>query len=225
MSLAENVLITSFFQSLQAGRKQTVVLYGTSLTHSAPWTGMLNDWFEAMHPGQVTLINSGGPGENSTWGLANLQARVVDHKPDLVFIEFASNDGVTRFNLQVEEAANNLDHMIKTIHAKNPDTEIVLQTMNVPWDSPEMDALARRPNLETYNDNYRRYAQAHHLPLLDHYPAWKQFEETLPDQFRAGIPDGSHPNESGIRAAMWPALLDFLEKSRAACVEKKDRVS
>jgi acyl-CoA thioesterase-1 len=216
LASAEDVLIAPFFKNLQEGKKQTVVLYGTSLTFYGAWSVMIKDWLDAKYPGQVTLINSGGPGQNSTWGLANLKAKVLDQKPDLVFIEFAYNDSVTRFNLPVDKAAQNLDAMVTAIRAQNGDAQIVLQTMNVPWDSPSTAALSKRPNLEAYNDNYRQYAKTHGLPLLDHYPAWKHFEDTQPDQYHADVPDGTHPNKSGILVAMWPALQEFLEKSNAA---------
>src|SRR5690349_11253996 len=75
------------FRSLAAGKKQTVVVYGTSLTHGGAWANATKQWFDQTYPGQVTFINSGGPGQNSDWGLANLKAKVLDHHPDLVFVE------------------------------------------------------------------------------------------------------------------------------------------
>ena len=213
---ADNPLVTSVMQNLQAGKKQTVVFYGTSLTAYGSWVPMIKDWFDTQYPGLVTIINSGGPGQNSTWGLANLQAKVLDHKPDLVFIEFSYNDAVTRFDLPVEQAADNLDKIVAGIQAANPATAIVLQTMNVPWDSPTTPARTKRPNLEAYNDNYRKYAQDHHLPLLDHYADWKKFEETQPDQYHASLPDGTHPDKNGTLVATWPIIKDLLDKSRKA---------
>lgn len=218
MARADGPLITPFFQNLQAGKKQTVVVYGTSLTFYGPWPGMIKDWLDASYPGLVTLINSGGPGQNSTWGLANVQAKVLVNHPDLVFIEFSYNDAVERFHLTPAQAADNLDKIVAAIHAQNPATAIVLQIMNVPWDAPSTPALTKRPDLETYNNNYRTYAHDHNLPLLDHYPAWKHFEETEPDKFHADIPDGTHPNKDGVLLVMWPAIKDFLEKSRAAAL-------
>ncbi|MEJ0000410.1 MAG: hypothetical protein WDO13_15385 [Verrucomicrobiota bacterium] len=80
--------VTTFFQHLQAGKKQTVVAYGTSLTAYGAWVQFTQQWFDTQFPGLVTVINSGGPGRNSDWGLASLKTQVLD-QPDLVFIEFS----------------------------------------------------------------------------------------------------------------------------------------
>ncbi|MEJ0000409.1 MAG: SGNH/GDSL hydrolase family protein [Verrucomicrobiota bacterium] len=105
------------------------------------------------------------------------------------------------------------------IRAQNPDTAIVLQIMNVPWNAPNSTALTKRLRLETFNDNYRHYAQDHHLPLLDHYPAWKKLEDTDPDKYHSVITDGTHPNKNGILLVMWPTLKDFLDTSRTAALQ------
>ena len=81
-----------FIEKLRAGREQTIVYYGTSLTQAGAWTRFLTEELTAKFPGQVTARNSGGPGMHSGWGLRNVDERVIAHKPDVVFIEFAIND-------------------------------------------------------------------------------------------------------------------------------------
>src|SRR6185295_2175026 len=82
----------AIFTNLQAGRKQTVVVYGTSLTVGGAWAVATKQWFDQNFPGLVTFVNSGGSGQNSDWGVANLQKKILDLNPDLVFIEFSFND-------------------------------------------------------------------------------------------------------------------------------------
>lgn len=206
-----------FFKKLEAGEKQTVVVYGTSLTHGGAWAQATRQWFEQTYPGQVTFINSGGPGENSDWGLHHLQAKVLDHRPGLVFIEFSYNDAHEKFALPVERGAANLAKMVAAIRAQNPDTIVVLQTMNVGWDAPNGNrSLSGRPALNRYNENYRVFAREQGLPLLDHYAAWLKLKQTEPEKFQRYVPDGSHPTTEGSLALIWPAIKTWLEEARAA---------
>ena len=209
--------LANFFKRLRAGEKLTVVTYGTSVTEYGAWVAMVQKWFDEKFPGQVTIVNSGGHGQNSTWGAAQIKDKVLDHKPDLVFIEFAVNDAHTRFNLPVETARKNLDAMVTAIQEQNPNTAIVLQTMNAFWDCTKPGGFAAadtsRPKLEEYNDNYRACAKERGLPLVDNYPDWAKFKKEHFDQFQIFLPDGTHPNKDGVRTVMWPNVERFLEQS------------
>lgn len=81
-----------FFRRLEMRTSQVIVLYGTSLTVTGAWAEALNGWFQTEYPDLVTVINSGGSGQNSTWGVQNLTEKVISHRPDLVVIEFSYND-------------------------------------------------------------------------------------------------------------------------------------
>ncbi|MDD5350556.1 MAG: NAD(P)-dependent oxidoreductase [Chthoniobacteraceae bacterium] len=208
---------STVFRNLEAGRPQTVLLYGTSLTEGGAWTQALREWFDTQYPGQVTFLNRACGGMNSDWGAENLQTRVLDCHPDLVFLEFSYNDAHDKFALPVERGAANLDRMVKAIRAQSPETLIVLQIMNIGWDAPNGNRSASvRPRLQAYNDNYRRYAASHGLPLLDHNPAWRRILETEPERFQRMIPDGSHPTPEASLSVTWPAIRDLLESLRQA---------
>jgi acyl-CoA thioesterase I len=207
--------LTAFFQKLKSGEKLTVVAYGTSLTYGGQWARELGKWFQQKFPGQVTLVNSGGPGQNSDWGVKNLEAKVLTNHPALVVVEFSYNDAVTRFNLSVEHCKTNLDTIVQGILKQNPDAAIVLQTMNAPWDSPKKDgspsALQSRPNIDAYNDNYRVYAKEYGLPLVDNYPDYLKIRETEPEKYHKWLSDGSHPNAEASLAITWPNIRALLE--------------
>lgn len=205
------------FRNLVSGKKQTVIVYGTSLTHGGAWANATKQWFDQTYPGQVTFINSGGPGQNSDWGLANLKAKVLDHQPDLVFVEFSYNDAHEKFHMPVERGAANLAKIVEAIRAQNPAVVIVLQTMNIGWDAPNGNrSLSVRPELERYNDNYRKLAREQGLPLLDHYVAWKKLKETDPATYQRYVPDGTHPDAQGSLAVTWPKVKAWLETTSAA---------
>lgn len=205
------------FKNLRDGKTQTVVVYGTSLTVGGAWAVALKDYFDKNFPGQVKFFNGGGSGQNSQWGVANLETKVLTHHPDLVFIEFSYNDAHTKFKLTPEVAATNLDKIVQALKKQNPQMDIVLQTMNVPWDgSTANGAKTARPQLEAFNDNYRRYAREHNLPLLDHYANWLKLWQDDSAKYQKWVPDGSHPNRQASLAITWPAIEALLEKARVA---------
>lgn len=214
---AVEFLPTQFFQNLRAGLSQTVVVYGTSLTAGGAWVTALRHWLDEQYPQQVKFVNSGGPGENSDWGITNLAAKVLVHRPDLVFIEFSYNDAHEKFQMPLARGATNLAAIVRVLREQNPQLAIVLQTMNVGWDAPNGNrSLSIRPQLVAFNENYRRCARADRLPLLDHYQNWLTLKQEAPDQFQAFIPDGTHPTDAGSLAVTWPVIRTFLEQAQQA---------
>jgi len=213
----EMVPLNTFFKNLKAGKPQVVLVYGTSLTEYGMWVQAMQDWFDAKYPHLVTMVNSGMHGCNSDAGVAHLQDKVLDKHPDLVFIEFGYNDAHTRFNLTPEHCADNLDKIVQGIHAQNPQAAIILQTMNVGWDNPTaFKAETERPQLSLYYDNYRNYAKAHSLPIIDNEPQWIKFKQTDLATFQKEVPDGNHPNKIASLAITWPGIKALLEQADAA---------
>jgi lysophospholipase L1-like esterase len=210
---AGEALPTTCFSNLWAGKSQVIVLYGTSLTAGGEWAVATKTWFSQQFADKATVINSAGPGQNSQWGLANLNQRVLAHQPDLVLIEFTYNDAHEKFKLTVEQAAKNLDAIVRGIKAKRPQCDIVLQVMNANWDANDNKSMSVRPQLAGFNDNYRTYAKANNLPLIDHFPAWQELKDRDLERFHAFIPDGTHPNKEGSLAITWPAVKSLLERA------------
>lgn len=218
---AGEVLPTTCFANLRAGKAQTVVLYGTSLTAGGAWAVATKEWFAEHFADKATVINSAGPGQNSQWGLANLNERVLAHQPDLVLIEFSYNDAHEKFKLTVEQAAKNLDATVRGIKAKRPTCDIVLQVMNANWDgNSDKKPMSSRPLLTAFNDNYRAYAKANQLPLIDHFPAWQQLKEKDETKFHTYVPDGTHPTKEGSLAVTWPGVKALLERAAQASAKR-----
>ena len=195
-----------FVENLRAGRAQTIVYYGTSLTAAGTWTRLLTERLQADFPGQVVAHNTGGPGMHSGWGLQNVEERVITHKPDVVFIEFSINDAVARFNLSPERAKANLEKMIDRIRTARPDCEIILQIMNPVIDKPKGDS-GWRLMMEVHQQNYRDVARERGLLLIDHMPAWTRLLKQGEPIFRGYVLDGVHPTEDGWREIVMPELL------------------
>lgn len=201
-----------FLAKLDVGDPLKVVVYGTSLTAGGAWVRALRDWLNETYPGQVTLINSGLSGKNSAEGLAQLQARVLDHQPDVVFIEFAMNDAFRYSDgtpsLDVAGARANLEAIIEAVLNQNPRCEIVLQTMNPVWNSPSGSnaSATLRPDLDAFYQMYREVAVDRGLRLIDHHSTWSALQQDQPSVFEAAVPDGVHPSADGLGAYMIPIL-------------------
>ena len=64
------------------------------------WAALMADWWKRMFPGQVKFVNAGISGTNSNFGLFRLETDVLCHDPDLLFIEFAVNDGAAKGSMR-----------------------------------------------------------------------------------------------------------------------------
>lgn len=192
-----------FIEHLRAGRPQTIVAYGTSLTEGSAWVKALADELDKQFPGLATVNNSAKAGMFSGWGLENFQERVLNLKPDCVFIEFAINDAYIAYNCSLDTARSNLEKMIGLARTHVPEIEVILETMN----NPRREGLEDRPNFEQYYEMYRRVALAWNLKLIDHEPNWKSLFDQNPRKWWRFVPDGLHPNREGQLEVIVPELF------------------
>ena len=205
-----------FIQNLDAGEKQTIVAFGTSLTKVGAWVDQLRVSLEQAYPGQSTVFNGAQGGANSDWGRSVLKENVLDHKPDAVFIEFSINDSVLSRRTSIEHCQGNLEHFIDSILAQNPECEVILQVMNVCTLAPRRE----RPELEAYNQMYRDVAKARGLRLIDHWSNWQNLLDTDPKTFVRYIPDTVHPIREGALKVITPHLFKELGFTKEVSPEK-----
>ncbi len=194
---------------LEAGKKQVVVAYGTSLTAAGGWVKQLSTTLNERYPGLATVINSGGSGQWSEWGVANLDQKVIANKPDTVFIEFSMNDSVERFHGSVEIAKANLVNMIDRILKANPQCEIILMTMT-PGDKYPAGHKSYRKAIEKQSEMYRAVAKEHGFILIDHYPNWKALQSKDRKLFDEYVPDTIHPTDEGCEKVVTPVVFAAL---------------
>jgi acyl-CoA thioesterase I len=216
-SLAADALAAKgarFVQDLKAGKKVIIVTMGTSLSNA--WPGvMMGDWLTPDFPGQVTFFSEcvgasstamGPGGDRSLSGLGKLPTAIA-HRPDVVFIEFGTNDAYLPYNISLEESKKNLNTIIDGILAANPNTEIILQTMNSCLDQAVGDKHASlRPRLAEYFQVHRNVAKERNLLLVDHYPNWLKLMTEDPARFDRLVPDRVHPEAEGYREVLLPTL-------------------
>jgi lysophospholipase L1-like esterase len=79
---------------LRAGDEVRVAYLGGSITAQDGWRPKTLNWFRQQFPNaRVSEINAAIGGTGSDLGVFRLQHDVLEHKPDLLFVEFAVNDG------------------------------------------------------------------------------------------------------------------------------------
>jgi lysophospholipase L1-like esterase len=181
-----------FVANLGAGKAQTIVCYGTSLTAGSTWPSLVGVRIDELAPGLVRVVNAGQVGMASGWGLDHLDERVLSRRPDTVLIEFSINDAYLPYAISVAEARVNLWTMISRLERE--EAEVILLILNRPTGT---DANAR-PMLAEYEAMYRDVARERGLRLIDLGPVWDQVRNDGA-AWRAFAPDGIHPNDLGSR--------------------------
>jgi acyl-CoA thioesterase-1 len=211
ISVSTNGLLAQshFLENLNSGIHQTVVVYGTSLSASPNgWPAMLEKEIDKRYPSLVKVENMAAGAMWSTWGVKNLDERVLSKNPDLVLIEFAINDAFVPYKTSKRVCQLNLEYMIDRILEQNPKCDVVIQIMNMPTG---IHFNEHRPDFESYNEVYRQVAKNRNLLLIDHTTYWKPIlEKGLPEYLKL-VPDGIHPEELAWRTLVTPYILKSLK--------------
>lgn len=85
--------LPNLFARLRAGQPVSVAYLGGSITAQAGWRVYSLQWLRRAWPdAEITEVNAAISGTGSGLGAFRLQHDVLQHKPDLLFIEFAVND-------------------------------------------------------------------------------------------------------------------------------------
>jgi hypothetical protein len=84
----------NIFHKLNAGKEVRIAYFGGSITAAGGWRVKTLKWFQETYPdAKVSEINAAIGGTGSDLGVFRFQQDVLDKKPDLIFVEFAVNDG------------------------------------------------------------------------------------------------------------------------------------
>ena len=226
-----------FVHSLAEGKKVTVVTLGTSLTGGRwRWPDVVvGEWLQGEYPGQVRLVNLGvgasasryvpGPMSPSAHeGKCGLdRAReVAEHRPDVVFVEFAVNDAYVPYGISLEESVRNMEEIFEHLRTSCPGAERVLLTTNPVKDTAAGDHASQRPQLPAYLDAHLDLAERLGVPALNVHPEWLRLLERDPRRFDELVSDGIHPTLEGYREVLLPAARRELQSRPALFMDELD---
>lgn len=109
-------------QKLEAGSPVVVGFIGGSITQDAEPDGFVaalrNHWRTKYPDSSITTLNAGMAGTDSAWGAKRIDRDLLEANPDVVFVEFAVNDGE-------RDSSADMERIVRKIHHCNKDAEIV----------------------------------------------------------------------------------------------------
>jgi|SRR5690554_2719155 len=147
---------------------------------------------------QVQVVNAGLSGE-TTNGLKNRVAWVLQLDPDLTVLTIGANDAMRGLDLQLTEA--NIRYIVSTLQAAGSD--VILAGMEI------YDNLGRE-YVSGFKDMYPRIASDMKLPLIPF------FLQGVAGDSDFNQNDGIHPNAAGyeviVRDNILPAVSDYLQQ-------------
>lgn len=117
--ISDTGVILFFGNSLTAG-------YGLETTQAFP--ARIQEKIDSLGL-DYEVVNAGLSGETTSGG-KNRIGWVLKQDVDVFVLELGANDGLR--GIPVEETKKNLQAIIDTVRAKNPDTEIILAGMQIP---------------------------------------------------------------------------------------------
>src|SRR3954464_10729480 len=83
----------NFFQKVEDGRRARIAFFGGSITAQEGWRPKTLSALRQQYPNaNIKEINAAIGGTGSDLGVFRFRQDVLDHDPDLVFVEFAVND-------------------------------------------------------------------------------------------------------------------------------------
>jgi len=135
----------------------------------------------------INIINTGIGGENSFSGLERFDTDVLNHKPDVIFIDYALND----INIGLEKAYNAWNKMI--IKAKDKNIKIILLT---PSPDLNINLLDTNSILAKHQKQIIHLAKENGIGLIDTYEIFKN-KALLGDSITTYMSHVNHPNEKG----------------------------
>jgi lysophospholipase L1-like esterase len=114
--------LPNFFAKIKAGKPVRIAFLGGSITRAGNgYRDQVLSWFRSRYPAnRFEEIMAAVSGTGSDFGACRVQQHVIDHKPDLVFIEFAVNDN--RMPMPFVRAT--MEGIVRQIRKANAATEI-----------------------------------------------------------------------------------------------------
>jgi lysophospholipase L1-like esterase len=193
--------IGSFYTKLRTKKEVTIAYFGGSATAGAgsseaaktSYRTLVTEWLRSRNTqAQIKEINAAVDGTGSLYGAMRARRDVIAHKPDLVFIEFASDDAGEKEST-VKRAVEGIVRQFLTV--SQPPEIVFLYTTN-----------AKR---NTQTDWYESVASYYRLPSLNLQDlTWKMIEsgQTTPSAFWK---DGLHLLDAGSKIYA-RLIIDYL---------------
>jgi lysophospholipase L1-like esterase len=209
--------LPNFQAKVEAGNEVKVAYLGGSITAAPGWRVQSREWLQKKYPNaKFAEINAAIGGTGSDLGVFRLERDVLRHKPDLLFVEFAVNDG----GASPERIHKAMEGIVRQMWAADPNTDICyvytltekmlpdLQSGKMPQAATAMEQLADHYGIPSIHFGVEVARLESSGDLVFKAPKPKNVAEARPMIFSS---DGVHPHvDTGHRlyveaiARSWP---------------------
>ena len=194
---------------LARGGEVRVAYLGGSITKAPGWRTMTLEWLQEQSPeARIQGINAGISGTGSDLGVFRLERDVLRHNPDLLFVEFAVNDG----NTSTERIQRAMEGIVRKAWRAKPDLDICfvyvvwngmlegMQQGEVPRTYAAHDAIAEHYGIPTIRMGLEvaRLEEQGKLVFTGKWPETDEEKAALGDRILFSM-DGAHPYDAGHR--------------------------
>jgi len=202
--------LPNFFAKLRNGGEVRIAYLGGSITAQDGWRPKTLNWFRESFPtAKVSQINAAIGGTGSDLGVFRLKHDVLDHKPDLVFVEFAVNDD----GVPTNQIYRCMEGIVRQMFKNNPHTDVcfvytlaedMLETLQkgfLPRSASSMEKVADYYGIPSIHMGLEvaRLQQAGKVIFKGDKPKSETEKEALGGKILFS-PDGVHPyTDSGHR--------------------------
>lgn len=188
--------LPNFFSKAMRGDSIKVAYLGGSITAQKGWRVYSLNWLKQQFPkAAFSEINAAIGGTGSDFGVFRLQDHVLKFKPDLLFIEFAVNDG----NTASSKIIRSMEGIVRQTIQQNPYTDICFiytikadfveteQKGDLPASATTMEKVADYYGIPSINFGFEVAGQVAAKTLI----MVGKSKET--DGVKVFSPDGTHP--------------------------------
>ena len=195
--------LPNFFAKLERGDTVRIGYLGGSITAQEGWRPKTLKWFQQQYPeATVNEINAAIGGTGSDLGVFRLQHDVLDFKPDLIFVEFAVNDG----GAAPEQIYRCMEGIVRQTWRDDPATDIcyvytiagnmldTLKNEELPRSSAAMEQIAEHYDIPSINMGLvvAHLEKTGQLIFKAAKPKTAEEKDVLDDKILFS-PDGVHP--------------------------------
>jgi lysophospholipase L1-like esterase len=218
--------LPNVFAKLKRGGEVRIGYFGGSITAQEGWRPKTLKWFQEQFPAaKVSQINAAIGGTGSDLGVFRLQRDVLDAKPDLLFVEFAVNDGGT----SPDQIYRCMEGIVRQTLRANPATDIcfvytlagnMLQTLQegkFPRAASAMEKIADHYAVPSIHMGLEvaRLEKAGKLVFKADKPKTDEEKKALGDKILFS-PDAVHPYTDTGHQLYLEAIVRSMDKIRAA---------
>ncbi len=211
---------------IEAGKTIRIAYLGGSITAAAGWRVQSREWLEETYPNaKFEEIHAAIGGTGSDLGVFRLRNDVLRHKPDLLFVEFAVNDG----GALPERIHQAMEGIVRQTWKANPEIDILyvytikqdmlgdMQAGKMPRAASAMELIAEHYQIPSIHFGVKVAAMEKAGTLI--FKGEKYTDATAEEPLIFST-DGVHPlAETGHRlytetiARSWPSLWKISGKT------------